>query len=62
MNPSTVPQGGVTGFINGKNAFMLVECVFPVLDSATTIECGYKPVRAQFERIACPVAQEIIKY
>ena len=23
---------------------------------------GYKPVRAQFERIACPVAQEIIKF
>ena len=29
VNPSTVPQGSVTGFINGKNAFMLVECVSP---------------------------------
>ena len=48
----------MTGFINGENAFMLVECVFPVFNTATTIGCGYKPFRAQFERIACPVAQK----
>ena len=57
-NPSTVPQGGVTGFINGKNAFMLVECVSPFPQYRDNDRSVYKPFRAQFERIACPVAQE----
>ena len=40
-----------------KTRLYCMTAFFVYLDSATTIECCYKPFRAQFERIACPVAQ-----
>ena len=50
------PTGRVAGFINGKNAFMLVECVSPFPQYRDNDRNGYERLAAKFEWIACPVA------
>ena len=56
MNQSTVPQGGVGRAYKREKRIHAGRMRFPRPWFRDNDRSGYKPVRAQFERIACPVA------